>query len=106
MATISCTANNMAKRFISAKDKKYALNMIVYDINYLVYSNTQEPLKYKDKAAMFTFIFNVIAGREKLMLREGEILVPDFNDIVILFEKRNFILNRLKAGINQQCDLN
>lgn len=96
----------MAKRFIGAKDKKYELNTIIYDMNYLVYSNTKEPLGYKAKSAMFTHIFDVVAGRETLQQNEGEVLVPDFNDIVIFFEKRDSILKRLKAGIHQQCELN
>lgn len=106
MATITSIADEMAKRFIRAKDKKYALNMIVYDMNYLVYSNSKEPLEYKAKSAMFTYIFNIIAGRESLQLKEGEVLIADFNDIVIFFERRDFILKRLKAGIKQQCELN
>jgi len=106
MATITSISSDMAKRFISAKDKKYALNKIIFDMNYLVYSNTKEPLNYKAKSAMFTYIFNVVAGREFLQPKEGETLVPDFSDIVIFFERRDFILKYLKAGIEKQCDLN
>lgn len=106
MSTLTIIANEMAKRIIRAKDKKYALNMIVYDMSYLVYSNTKEPLDYKTKSAMFTYIFNVIAGRETLQLKEEEEIVPDFSDIVIFFERRDFILKHLKAGIKQQCERN
>ncbi len=106
MSTITIIANEMAKRFIRAKDKKYALNRIVYDMNYLVYSNTKEPLDYKEKSVMFTYIFNVIAGRQTLQLKEGEEIVPDFNDITILFERRDFILKHLRSGIRKQCELN
>ena len=106
MATISGIANEMAKRFISAKDKKYALNKIVYDMNYFVYSNTGEPLGYKAKSAMFTHIFNIIAGRESLELKEGEAIIPEFSDIVLFFERRDFILKHLRSGIAKQCDLN
>lgn len=106
MANIKSTANEMAKRFIRAKDKKYALNQIVYDVNYLVYSNTKEPLEYKAKVAVFTHIFDIIAGRESLQLKEGEVLFPEFKDLVIFFERRDFILKRLRAGIHKQCELN
>lgn len=106
MSTITSIATEMAKRFITAKDKKYALNRIVHDLNYLVYSNTKEPLDYKTKSALFVYIFDVIAGREKLQLNEGEDLVPDFTDIVIFFERRNFILKHLRSGIRKQCELN
>lgn len=106
MATISIIAEEMARRFVLAKDKKYALNMIVYDMNYLVYSHSKEPLDYKAKAVIFTYIFNVVAGREILQSKEGEKLAPHFADIVIFFERREFILKHLRAGIKQQCELN
>lgn len=106
MSTLAITANEMAKRFIRAKDKKYALNQIVYDMNYLVYSSTQEPLDYRAKSAVFTYIFNVIAGRETLQYAEAEEITPDFNDIIIFFERRDFILKHLRAGIKQQCQFN
>lgn len=106
MATIASIADQMAKRFISAKNKKYALNMILYDINYLVYSSTKSPLDYKAKSAIFKHIFDVTAGRQTLQLKEGETLTPDFADIVILFERRRFILEHLRAGIGKQCKLN
>jgi hypothetical protein len=106
MATVTSIANEMAKRFICAKDKKYALNMIIYDMNYLVYSHSKEPLSYKAKSHMFTYIFDVIAGRQALQLKDGEEITPDFKDIVIFFERRDFILKRLRAGIKQQGELN
>lgn len=106
MATITIIAEEMARRFVRAKDKKYALNMIIYDMNYLVYSNRKEPLDYKAKAAILTYIFDVVAGREILQSKEGEKLVPHFADIVIFFERSDFILKHLKAGIKQQCELN
>jgi len=106
MATIISMANEMAKRFICAKDKRYALNMIVYDMNYLVYSHSKEPLNYKLKSAVFNLIFDIIAGREALQLAEGEEIVADFSDIVFFFERRDFILKRLKMGVKQQGELN
>lgn len=106
MANISSIANEMAKSFIKANDKNYTLNRLMYDLNFLVYSNTKQPLDYKTKSELFIYIFDVIAGREKLQLKEGEELVPDFTDIVIFFEKRNSILKHLKAGIRKQEKLN
>ncbi len=102
MATFSSIANEMAKNFITAKDKKYALNMIVYDMNYLVYSHNKKPLEYRAKSVIFKQIFDVIAGRQVLKLDKGEDIVPDFSDIVLFFERRDFILKQLKAGIKQK----
>lgn len=101
MATFTGIANEMAKKFITAKDKNYALNMIVYNMNYLVYSHNKEPLSYRAKSVIFKHIFDVIAGRETLPLIDGERIVPDFSDIAIFFERRNFILNQLRNGRKQ-----
>jgi hypothetical protein len=64
MANITNIANELTKKFIRAKNKKYALNKIIYDINYLVYSDTKEALSYKAKSAIIQYIFEVIAGRK------------------------------------------
>lgn len=102
MATFTGIANEMAKKFITARDKKYALNMIVYDMNYLVYSHNKEPLSYQAKSVIFKQIFDIIAGRQSLVLADEENIAPDFSDIVLFFERRNFILNSLKTGRKQQ----
>lgn len=99
-------ANEMAKRFIVEKNKTYGLNKIIYDLNYLVYSETKEPLTYEDKSAIITHIFNIIAGREKLKLKEDEQIEPNFRDIAIFFERRDFIKTQLTTGVNKQAELN
>ncbi len=106
MAKYRIMANKWAKEFITAKDKKYALNSIIYNINYLVYSSTKEPLTYQDRSLIFKHIFDIIAGREALIVQDGEQIHPDFSDIIILFERRNFVLKHLKAGIKKQAELN
>lgn len=107
MSNITFISNEMAKQFIRAKDKNYELNKIILDINYLVYTNNHEPLDYKTKSTLFTHIFDVVAGRKELQLKEEEKndLIPDFKDITLLFERRNFILKQLKAGIKKQRQL-
>lgn len=106
MANLISVANEMAKKFILSEDKKYALNLIVYDINYLVYSASKMPLSYQSKSIIFKHIFDVIAGREVLLMKNGERLTPDFSDIVLFFERRSAILKHLKAGIKQQGEFN
>jgi hypothetical protein len=106
MANFTNLANELTKRFIRAKNKKYALNKIVYDINSLVYSDTKEPLCYRAKSAIVKHIFEVIAGRKPLILKEDEQLSHNFSDVVIFFERRSFILKQLKAGVKQQEQLN
>ncbi|MCW3079967.1 hypothetical protein [Segetibacter sp.] len=106
MSNFTSVANELSKKFIRASSKKYVLNKIIYDINYLVYSDTKEPLSYKSKWAIINHIFQVIAGRKALVLAEGETLTPNFSDVVIFFERRSFILKHLRAGVKSQQKLN
>ena len=106
MANLTGIANELTKKFIRSQNKKYALNKIIYDINYLVYSDTKEPLGYKAKSSIISYMFEVIAGRKALMLTDNEQLTPDFTDIVCFFERRSFILKHLKAGVVSQQELN
>ncbi len=85
MANFTNLANDFTKKFIRAKNKKYVLNKIIYDVNYLVYSDTKEPLGYRIKTAILQHVFEVIAGRKSLILKEGEKLSPNFGDVVIFF---------------------
>jgi hypothetical protein len=106
MADFINIANEFSKRFISAKNKKYALNQILYDINFIVYTDTKKPISYKAKAAIVKHIFEVVAGRQDLVLNEGEVLSPNFSDVVIFFERRDFIIKQLRAVVTQQEELN
>jgi hypothetical protein len=106
MAKMTGVANGFAKNFITAKNKRYALNKIVYDLNYLVYAGTTTPLSYKDKAAIITYIFDIVAGRRTLQLKQGERAEINFSDIIFFFERRSFILKHLHAGVKKQADLN
>lgn len=106
MANFTNVANELTKKFIRAKNKKYALNQIIYDINHHVYSTTKEPLSYLAKVAIVRHIFEVTAGRKSLVLVAGERLSPNFSDILIFYERRSFILRQLKAGIKLPAQLN
>ena len=106
MAKFEDVANELAKKFILAKDKRYTLNRIIYDMNYLVYSDTKEPLTYNAKSAIFKHIFNIVAGREQLPAKEGEQVQPEFSDIVFFLERRNVLLKHLQAGVKKQVELN
>ena len=102
MANFTGIANELAKKFIVAKNKRYALNHILHEMNYLVYSGSRDPLTYKAKSAIMKHLFEVIAGRRPLTLKEGEYIAPDFKDVVIFFERRNFILKQLKTGVKHR----
>lgn len=96
----------MAKKFILSKHKKYTLNSILYDLNYLVYCSSKEPLGYKEKSFILKHIFEIIAGREELQLKDGEQMTPEFSDVAIFFERRNYMLKHLQAGVKKQAQLN
>jgi hypothetical protein len=106
MANFTHVSNELAKKFVRAQNKKYALNKMIYDINYLVYSDTKDPLPYQAKSAIVKYIFEIMAGRKVLVLKDEEKLQPDFADVVIFFERRSFILRQLKGGIKRQQELN
>ncbi|MDQ6812559.1 MAG: hypothetical protein M3040_02275 [Bacteroidota bacterium] len=106
MANFSAVANEFTKRFIKSKNKKYMLNKIIYDLNYLVYSDSKEPLGYKAKSAIINYMFEVVAGRKTLIVNKGEVCTPNFADVVIFFERRSFILKHLRAGFLNQQKLN
>ncbi len=106
MANFTNLSNELTKKFIRAANKKYVRNKIVYDVNHLVYSDTKEPLSYRAKSAIIKYIFEVIAGRKPLILKEEERLFANFADVVIFFERRNFILRQLKTGVKRQEELN
>ena len=105
MAKFEDVANELARKFIFSKDKRYTLNRIIYDMNYLVYSGTKEPLTYSAKSAIFKHIFDIIAGREILNVN-GVRVEPEFSDIVIFFESRSVLLKHLRAGVRKQAQLN
>jgi len=87
MANFTNVANELTKKFIRAKNKKYTLNKIIYDLNFLVYSDSKQPLTYKAKSAIIKHMFDVVAGRKALTLKEGESLSPNFSDVVIFLKE-------------------
>lgn len=97
MANFTNVANELTKKFIRAKNKKYALNQIIYDINHHVYSTTKEPLSYLAKVAIVRHIFEVTAGRKSLVLVAGERLSPNFSDILIFLRKKKFYFTSIKS---------
>lgn len=102
MANFKGIGNELAKRFIQAKNKKYALNKIVHDMNYLVYADTKKPLDHKAKTAIMKHLFDVIAGRKILLNHEGRQIVPDFADVLIFFERRDYIIKQLRISVSHR----
>ena len=99
-------ANKMAIDFIRSKDKTYALNKILHDLNFLIYSDTKELLNYNAKAAIMKHIFDLLAGRRAFLKNDSKDLRYEFTDIIIFFERENFIRKQLNTCLKQRIRMN
>jgi hypothetical protein len=106
MASYNKIANDLAKCYVQAKHKNYAINQIIFEINFLADPKSKEPLNYTAKAAILKQIHELIAGQKTIELKEGEEIVPEFNDITVFFEKKTAILRQLKICNRERAMLN
>jgi hypothetical protein len=106
MAHYANIANKMAIDFIRSKDKTYALNKILHDLNFLIYSDTKELLNYNAKAAIMKHIFDLLAGRRAFLKNDSKDLRYEFTDIIIFFERENFIRKQLNTCLKQRIRMN
>src|ERR1051325_8482832 len=105
MVSYTKIANDLAKCYVQAKNKNYAINQMVFEINYLSDPKSKEPLNYSAKAAILKQIHELIAGQKTFELNEGEEIIPEVNDITVFFEKKNAILKQLKVCNKQRAML-
>jgi|GEM_PF-3049436 len=106
MASYSEIANELAKSYVQSKDKKYAINQMVFEINYLADPISKEPLEYDEKASILKLIHELLSGQRTFILKEGEEIFPEFKDITIFFEHKNTIMQQLKLSNKQRALLN
>ena len=106
MADHISIANKMARDFLLSKNKKYALNKIIHELNFLVYSDTKEFLSYKAKSTILRRIFDVIAGRRIFPGKDQQNISHEFTDIIIFFEREHFITSQLKACLKHRSVMN
>jgi len=106
MASYSKIANDLAKCYVQAKHKNYAINQIIFEINFLSDPKSKEPLNYSAKAAILKQINDLIAGQKTIELQDGEQINPEFKDITVFFEKKNAILKQLKICNRERVMLN
>ena len=106
MASYNKIANDLAKCYVQAKHKNYAINQIVFEINFLSDPKSKEPLDYSAKASILKQIHDLIAGQKTIELHDGEEIVPEFNDITVFFEKKSAILKELKICNRERAMLN
>ncbi|HXL58701.1 MAG TPA: hypothetical protein VN958_20705 [Chitinophagaceae bacterium] len=95
MTSYTEIAHELAKSYVQAKNKKYALNQMIFEINYLADPQSNQPLDFSSKSVILKFIHELLSGQKTFELREGEEITPEFRDITIFFERKNFILKQL-----------
>jgi hypothetical protein len=106
MASYTEIANELAKTYVQAKNKKYAINQMVFDINYLSDPKSKLPLDYNAKASILKVIHELLAGQRTFKLKEGEEIIPEFKDITIFFERKRSIIKELKLSNKERAMLN
>jgi len=106
MPSFTEIANDFAKAYLKAKNKNYALNQMVFEINYLSDPKSKQPLDFKAKSAILKLIHQYLSGQKKFNLNDGEDIIPEFKDVTIFFERKNFILKQLQVCNKQKARLN
>ncbi|HEY6975679.1 MAG TPA: hypothetical protein VH396_05295 [Chitinophagaceae bacterium] len=106
MASFTEIANDFAKSYLKAKNKNYALNQMIFEINYLSDPKSKQPLDFQAKSAILKLIHQFLSGQKKVNLTDGETMVPEFKDVTIFFEKKNSILKQLQVCNKQKARLN
>ncbi len=106
MASFTEIANELAKTYVKAKNKKYALNQMIFEINYLSDPKSKQPLDFDAKSAVLKLIHDFLSGQKIFNLKEGEKINTEFKDITIFFERKNLILKQLQICNTQRAILN
>lgn len=106
MASYTKIANDLAKCYVQSKNKRYALNQMIFEINYLSDPKSKEPLDYGAKAAILKIIHELLSGQRVFELNEDEEIIPEFKDITIFFQCQQAILQQLKMDIKAKARLN
>ena len=106
MANCHTIANEMAKDFIEASNKKYALNKILHDLNFIVYSDTKTLLSYKHKQIIIENIFELLVGRKKFSEKDSNQQLPEITDVLVFIERKNLIRNQLRTNLPKLAEMN
>lgn len=106
MASLMQIANELAKNYIRAKHKKYALNEMIFEINYLSSPKTNDSLDFKTKAQLYDLIHDFLSGNRDVQLCDDEEIQPVYKDITLFFEKKHFILKQLRTSNSIKIKLN
>ena len=106
MASFTAIANELAKKYVESKHKKYALNEMIFEINYLSCPKTKKPLDFSAKAEVYHIIHELLCGTKKLQLKDGEDIYPEFENVTLFFERRRFHLKQLQVCNSQRALLN
>ena len=94
MASYNKIANDLAKCYVQAKHKNYAINQIIFEINFLSDPKSKEPLNYSAKAAILKQIHELIAGQKTIELQEGEEIVSSANFLMDTESKMQAVIQK------------
>lgn len=106
MPFIETVANDLAKCYVQAKNKRYAINRMIFEINYLTDPATKQPLDFDIKAAILKEIDRYISGEKKMQVDACEEINPVFDNINVFFERKKNIVKELKISAKQRAMLN
>ena len=106
MPFIETVANDLAKCYVQAKNKRYAINRMIFEINYLTDPATKQPLDFDIKAAILREIDRYISGEKKMQVEAREEINPVFDNINVFFERKKNIVQELKISAKQRALLN
>ena len=106
MPFIENVANDLAKSYVQATNKKYAINRMIFEINYLTDPATRQPLDFDIKTAILREIDQYISGEKKMQIEASEQINPVFENINIFFERKKNIVKELKVSAKERAMLN
>ena len=76
-------ANDLAKTFVKANNKRHAAKRIVNEINCLVYSSPKQPVNDSLKIMIMQVIYELICGKIKFQSNDDEAIFIESENISV-----------------------
>ncbi len=97
MPTLLKIANDLAKTFVDANDKKYVAKHITNEINCLIYAATKRPVEYGVKILIIQVIYELINGKSQFQLEDDETILIEPEHISMFAEIGGKLLDKLRV---------
>jgi hypothetical protein len=101
MNSLIIFANDLAKHFVLARNKKAAAAHIVYELNSRIDVESNKHLNETDKKFVLRLVEDIINGHMQFSLKPGEMIVrkqADYKEFIIL---KKFILSHLINAVHK-----